>query len=75
MRNQQKARQLIDEELLDELETMLKAYYVNMWHRQTDPAKREQLWLAYNMIDDLRVCVSTLAQTGVLREVEGGTAA
>lgn len=73
MRNQQKARQLIDDELLDEIEEQLKEYYVNMWHRQQEPAKREQLWLAYNMVDDLRVVVSTLAQTGELREVKDGS--
>lgn len=75
MQNQQKARQLLDEGLLDEVEATLKAYYVNMWHRQQDEAKREQLWLAYNMVDDLRVAVTTLAQTGQLREVGDGTAA
>jgi len=76
MRNQQKARQLIDEGFLDELEKQLKSYYVNMWHRQQDAAKREQLWLAYNMVDDLRVAVSSLAQAGELKEVpESGAAA
>ena len=62
MRNQKKARQLIDDELLDEIEKQLKGYYVNMWHRQQHQEKREQLWLAYNMVDDLRVALSTIAQ-------------
>lgn len=66
MRNQQKARQLIDDELLDEIEKIMKATYVNMWHRQADQGKRDNLWLAYNLVDDLRVAVSTIAQTGVM---------
>ena len=74
MRNQQKARQLIDEGFLDEIDTILKEYYVNMWHRQQDQVKREALWLAYNMVDDLRVAVTTLAQTGELREVSNNGA-
>ena len=73
MRNQQKARQLIDDELLDEIEIILKEYYVNMWHRQQDQVKREALWLAYNMVDDLRVAVSTLAQTGKLNSGAQGS--
>ena len=69
MRNSEKCRQLLDDELLDDIEETLKGYYVEMWHRQQDQAKREQLWLAFNMVDDLRVAITTLAQTGELHQV------
>ena len=68
MLHSEKARALLDEGLMDEIESQMKGYYINMWQRQQNQEKREQLWLAYNMVDDLRVAVTTLAQTGELSD-------
>ena len=71
MDNLQKARQLIDDDFMDQIEAIMKGSYIHMWARQEDQDKRNQLWLAYNMVDDLRVAIQTLAQTG---EMPDGTA-
>ena len=65
MRNQQAAKQLIDEGVVDEVNAMMKTTYINMWANQTDPAERERLWLAYNMVDDCLAMFRVLATGSV----------
>ena len=68
MSNKQAAQMLVDDGLVDEVCALMRASYINMWSRQTDPAERERLWLAYNMVDDCLVMFRAIAQEGALND-------
>ena len=58
----QKLLQALDSDELEPLMDKIRARYVHQWALCSDPAKREQIWLAHSIVGDLEQELRAMAQ-------------
>ena len=58
----QKLLQALEGKDLEELMDAIRARYVQQWGNCSDPAKREQLWLAHSIVGDLEAELRAMRQ-------------